>query len=449
MARRKKRDTVSSQHRETILVVDDSVDTVEVLRRNLELHGYSVLCAHDCSQAMDVLEASSIDLVLTDLRMPGASGLDLVRHVRDNFRDIEVLMITGYPSIETAIKAVRHGAVNYLPKPFTDDELYGAIEEAAARIRARKSQRDPRLRKSPLPGLVGRSPPMVRLYDLVDRAARTKANLLLRGEVGTGKELIARAIHLQSDRADGPFVTVHCGSPLDETLERELFGETKARSKEAHGLIRAARGGSLYLDDFTSASLDDQEHLAGFLEKTAHAKGRGSKTVPRFFAATDRDIETLLEAGSLRSRLVHHLGAFEIEMPPLRDRGEDIFLLARHFAEAFSKEIGVSVPSFSERALDVLRSHTWPGNVAELAATVRRLVAMSNDSTIDVPDLPSLLRFHIDRATKANRSLEEIENEHIMRVLQASEGNMSRTAEILGIDRKTLRTKLKRIRAPQ
>ena len=446
MAGKQSDEIVSSVHPETILVVDDSVDTVEVLRRNLELHGYSVLCAHDCSQAMDVLEASSIDLVLTDLRMPGASGLDLVRHVRDNFRDIEVLMITGYPSIETAIKAVRHGAVNYLPKPFTDDELYGAIEEAAARIRARKSQRDPRLRKSPLPGLVGRSPPMVRLYEMAERAARTKANVLLRGEVGTGKELVARAIHLQSDRADGPFVTVHCGSTPKDTLERELFGEDKARHKGTRGLIHAARGGSLYLDDFTSTSLADQEHLARFLEETASTKGRASKTAPRFFAATDRHIESLLGAGSLRSSLVHQLGMFEIELPPLRDRGEDIFLLARHFAEAFSKEIGVSVPSFSERALEVLRSHTWPGNVAELATTVRRLVAMSDGSRIDVPDLPSLLRFHIDRATKATRSLEEVENEHIIRVLNATEGNMSRTAEILGIDRKTLRTKLKRIR---
>ena len=444
MANKKKsRKPVRARHLETVLVVDDSVDTVEVLRRNLEMHGYSVLCAHDCSQAMEILETNTIDLVVTDLRMPGASGLDLVRHIRENLRGIEVLMITGYPSIETAVKAVRHGAVNYLAKPFTDDELLAAIEEAAMRIRARKALRDPQAIKSPLPGMIGRSPPMLRLYELMEKAARSRANVLLRGEPGTGKELVARAIHLQSDRLKGPFVTVHCGSIPKGSLEQELFGDTDRRNK---GLFHLAQEGSLYLDDFTFLSLADQERLAHFLERKSAGRGRGARSAPRFFSATDRDIESLQRAKSLRSSLVHQLGVIEIEVPPLRDRGEDLFLLARYFAETFAKEIGIPVPAFSERAIEVMKSHSWPGNVSELGNIVRRLVAMSHGASIDVPDLPALMRFHIDKAARADRSLEEMESEHILRVLDAAEGNMSRAAEVLGIDRKTLRAKLKRIR---
>ncbi|MFW5878902.1 MAG: sigma-54-dependent transcriptional regulator, partial [Myxococcota bacterium] len=438
---------------ETVLVVDDSADTVEVLRRNLELHGYAVLTAADSMQAMSVLEKSPVDLVVTDLRMPGVSGLDLVRHVKENFRDVEVLMITGYPSIETAVEAVRHGAVNYIAKPFTDEELLGAVEEAAARSRSRKALRGSEGIGVSLMGLIGRSPPMLRLYEMIEKAGKSKANVLLRGETGTGKELVARAIHAESDRAKGPFVSVRCGAVPKGRLAFELVGEQREHGSPRSGLVHAARGGSLYLAGFTSASKGDQDDLAKLLDGGLASKGRGRKRGGgidvRFLAGTDRDIDLLAKAGGTSAALLRHLGTIEIEVPPLRDRGDDILLLARFFVETCSNELGISVPSFSDRALEALTEYSWPGNVRELETTVRRLTALSSGSSIDVPDLPSLLRFHAAKANGTNRSLEEIEGEHILRVLEACDGNLSKAAEILGIDRKTLRTKVQRIRSRQ
>lgn len=439
--------------RPQVLVVDDAPDTVEVLRRNLELAGYNVLTAGSLAAALDVLGRRNVDLVITDLRMPGGSGLDLVRHVRDNLRDTDVLMITGYPTVETAVSAVRHGASNYLAKPFTDEELLGAVRDAMGRLRSRRAVRQGSSRRPVFPGLVGESPPMLALYDVMDKASRSKAPVLVRGEPGTGKELVARAIHYRSAWGKGAFVPVHCGSIPPDRLAAELFGAASAaagtRPRIEPGLIQAAHRGAVYLDAITHASLAVQERLLRWIEQgriTPVDAKRATRVDARVFGATDRDVRALARQGKFRQALIYQLGVIEIEVPPLRERGDDILVLTRAIAERVCKELQRPVPSFSDRVLAALREHGWPGNVRELATTVERLVVLSDGPRIDVPDLPSLLRFSAAKESEVSRTLEAVETEYVHRVWEASGGNQSRAAEVLGIDRKTLRAKLKRKR---
>ena len=432
---------------ELILVVDDAPDTVEVLRRNLELNGYRVATARGIADALAVLDRRSVDLVITDLRMPGGTGLDLVRHVRENHRDTDVLMITGYPSVATAVSAVRSGATNYLAKPFTDEELLHAVRDALAVLRSRRVMTGRRAAKSTFRGIIGESAPMLALYELMDRASKSAASVLLRGEPGTGKELVARAIHYRSRRAEAPFVSVCCCAIPHERFESELFGRVDDRGRIEPGLARAAHHGAVFLDEVTAVSPENQERILRWLESgriTPIGGKRTSRVDVRVFAASDRNIDSLVQTGAFREALRYQLAVVDLVVPPLRDRGEDVWQLARSFAESASRELGREVPTFSERALVALREHAWPGNVRELATIIKRLVVLSDGPEIDVPDLPSLLRFSAAREPDAVRTLEAVEAEHIRKVLAAEGGNQSRAAEVLGIDRKTLRTKLKR-----
>jgi len=443
----------TSTKKDSILVVDDAPDTIELLQRNLESRGYQVFTAPNAMEAIKILETTAVDLVITDLKMPGASGIELIRHIRENFRDIEVMMITGYPTIESAVKAVKSGAEEYLTKPFTDTELFSAVEQVFEKIHVHRAIHPPwhRSQKSPY-GLIGESEAMQKVFSAIAKATTTSATTLIIGESGTGKELVARAIHYNSPRNSAPFVPVNCGAIPEELLESELFGHIKGAftgaTETRAGFFQTADGGTIFLDEISETSLSMQVKLLRVLQdKEVYMVGstRSRKVDVRILASTNKDLLNLMKKGLFREDLFFRLNVITIDIPSLRERGEDIFLLTQYFATKFAEELGKPKLRFSENAISVLRNYHWPGNVRELENVVQRLVVMTEGDLIEVPDLPSLMRFSALQKTGLNRTLSEVEAEYIRNVLTSVGGNKTRAAEILGIDRKTLREKLNKI----
>ncbi|KPL06441.1 Fis family transcriptional regulator [bacterium SM23_57] len=434
----------------TILVVDDEPNTLEVVQRNLAHEGYRTYTALRAEEAIKILESTPIDLVITDFKMPRVSGLDLTKHVRENFKDMEVIMITGYATIQGAVDAVKAGAEEYLTKPFTDEELLSAVARSMDKLRIRRAGHD-KLHAdfTPPPGILGESPLMIKVFKAIEKAAKTSATVLITGESGTGKELVARAIHYNSKRASAPFVPINCGGIPESLLESELFGYVKGAftgaTESRAGFFQTADGGTIFLDEISETSLAMQVKLLRVLQdKEVAMVGATStrKVDVRVLAATNKDLISLIEKGTFREDLFFRLNVLTVDIPPLRERGDDIIYLARHFAENFSKEFGKQSPRFSDEALQVLRSYYWPGNIRELQNVVQRIVVMTDSDLIEVPDLPSLMRFSALNKSGFDRTLEEVEIEYIRNVLASVDGNKSKAAEILNIDRKTLRKKI-------
>ncbi len=436
-----------------VLVVDDAPDTLEIIRRNLAALGYRVFCAGNVDEALRVLGDTAVDLVVTDLKMPGASGLDLIRHVRENLRDTEAVMITGYPSVEGAVEAVKTGAEEYLAKPFTDEELAAAVQRALEKLRRRRLAA-PALETPPRPHgfLLGESAALRQVLQAVAKAAASTATVLITGESGTGKELVARAIHYGGLRAGAPFVAVNCGGIPDGLIESELFGHVRGAFTGAvesrAGFFQASDGGSIFLDEISDVSLAMQVKLLRVLqdhEVTMVGSTKSRKADVRVLAATNKDLRSAVRKGTFREDLYFRLNVITIEIPPLRERAEDVPLLVRHFAAKFARDSGKPALRFSDAALRLLCGYDWPGNVRELENVVQRLRVMNEGDTIDAPDLPAVMRFSPPRGAGLDRTLAEVETEHIRNVLAAVAGNKTRAAEILGIDRKTLREKLKTV----
>ncbi len=434
----------------SILVVDDSESTREVLRRNLEAEGYHVRVATGVPHALDQLELAPFDLVITDMRMPEVSGLELVRHVRENLPDTEVIMVTGYASVEGAVQAIKTGAEEYLPKPFTADELLEAVSRALGKLRRRRAN-DGTPSASVLDryGIIGQSASMLRLAFQIQRAARYPATALITGESGTGKELVARAIHYHSARSAAPFVAVNCGGIPSGLMERELFGHRKGAftgaSESRPGFFQTAQGGTILLDEISEMELPMQVKLLRVLQEREFCMvgdTRQHKLNLRIIAATNKDLHSRVQRGRFREDLYYRLNVLNIDLPPLRERHGDIPLLIRHFAGKYAEEWGEAIPTFSGQAMAALERYDWPGNVRELENTFQRAVLMASSERIEVSDLPPAMRFTVHRPPGALRSLAEVEREHVQRVLEEVGGNKSKAARILGIDRKTLRTKL-------
>ena len=443
----------SSPKKERILIVDDSANTLEVLRRNLAAEGYQVFTAPGAAEAIEILGTTQLDLVITDLKMPKVSGLDLVRHIRENFKDTEVMMITGYPSVEGAVEAVKTGAEEFLPKPFTDTELLSAVQRVLDKARLRRfgdaaPNQVPPVHK----GLIGTSEVMHKVSIAIGKASSTSANVLITGESGTGKELVARAIHYSSKRSSSPFVPVNCGGIPEGLLESELFGHVNGAftgaTESRAGFFHTADGGTIFLDEISEMSLSMQVKLLRVLQDKQICmvgSDRMRKVDVRILAATNKDLPGLVKKGLFREDLFYRLHVITIAIPPLRERGNDIILLAHHLATRFAAELGRSPLRFSDKALQSLRNYNWPGNVRELENVIQRLVVMTDGDLIEVPDLPSLMRFSALRKTGFTRTLAEVEAEYISNILSEVDGNKTRAAEILGIDRKTLREKLKKV----
>jgi DNA-binding NtrC family response regulator len=440
-----------STEKRRILVVDDAPNTLEVLQRNLTLKGYQVFTAPGVVEAIKILEATPVDLVITDLKMPRVSGLDLIRHVQENFKDTEVMMITGYATVEGAVKALKIGAEEYLPKPFTDEELLSGVQRALDKLHVRRAGQAQLPQMSPNAyGLLGESAEMRKVFEAIAKVAPIPATVLITGESGTGKELVARSIHYSGPRASAPFVPVNCGGIPEELLESELFGYVKGAftgaTESRAGFFQTADGGTIFLDEISDTSPSMQVKLLRVLQdKEVCMVGarRTRKVDVRILAATNKDLLSLVKRGVFREDLFFRLNVITIAIPPLRQRGNDIFLLTSHIATKFAEELGKPTPRFSDNALRVLKNYYWPGNVRELENIIQRLVVMTDGDLIEVPDLPSLMRFSALRETGMNRTLAEVEAEYIRNVLASVDGNKTQAAKILGIDRKTLREKLK------
>jgi two-component system, NtrC family, response regulator HydG len=441
-----------SPKKECILVVDDNPNTLEVLHRNLTSQGYQVFIAPGVPEAIKILDGTPVDLVVTDLKMPRISGLDLVRHVRENFKETEVMMITGYASIQGAVKAVKTGAEDYLAKPFTDEELFSAVRMALDKLHTHKIKQG---RTHPIlsasHGLIGESEAMHKVFGAITKAASASATVLITGESGTGKELVARAIHYNSSRASSPFVPVNCGGIPETLLESELFGHVKGAFTGAvesrAGFFQTADGGSIFLDEISETSLSMQVKLLRVLQdREVYMVGatRPRKVDVKIIAATNKDLGSLVRKETFREDLFFRLNVITIAIPSLRDREDDILLLIDHFTSKFGKEFDKPVLQFSDKALQVLKNYDWPGNVRELENMVQRLVVMTDGYMIDVPDLPSPLRFSALRDVGLNRTLAEVEAEYIRNVLATVDGNKTKASHILDIDRKTLREKLQK-----
>ncbi|MDD4309096.1 MAG: sigma-54 dependent transcriptional regulator [Candidatus Cloacimonetes bacterium] len=430
-----------------ILVVDDNLDTLNILNRKLSSHGFTVTTVNDVSSALAVLETSQVDIVLTDYKMPKITGLELIRHLRAHYSQIPVIMLTGYPSIEGAVEAVKVGAEQYLSKPFTDNELFTAIEQALTKCKHKINNN--KLRLSNPYGIIGVSPQMQDLFSMIQKCTTNNATVLIHGESGTGKELVARAIHYHSHKNKAPFVPVNCGAIPESLLEAELFGYMKGSftgaTETRAGYFITADGGSIFLDEISETSLSMQVRLLRVLQdKQVHMIG--SKTPRqiniRIIAATNKDLPLLVKQGGFREDLYFRLNVLPIYIPPLREHPEDIIPLVRHFSEKYASENTTKTPEFSEAAIQSLLSYAWPGNVRELENLVYRMVILIEGRDIDVQDLPNYMKFTLHHQQNLQRPLRVIEAEYIRNVLASVEGNKSIAAKILGIDRKTLYNKL-------
>lgn len=443
---------IKDEHK--ILVVDDNKDTLELISRNLKSRNYIVFTADNVHRAIEILEKETIELVITDMKMPEIGGLDLTRHVRDNHPDTEVIMITGYPSIDGAVEAVKIGAKEYITKPFTDEELFAAVEKILTELKMRRIKSDAGEKYAHYRDIIGESTAMQRVYNMIKKASLTNVTVLITGESGTGKEMTARGIHYGSHRSSHRFVPVNCGAIPEELLESELFGYVKGAFTGANetraGFFQTADGGTIFLDEITEMSLSMQVKLLRVLQdKQVYMIGarKPQQIDVRIIAATNKDLNKMIEKNMFREDLFFRLNVFNIELPALRERDNDIIILLKHFTSKFAEEMGKEVPKYSTEALKALKQYPWPGNVRELENIVQRLIVMNENRKIEITDLPSIMRYTVVNGQgKLKKTLNEVETEHIQRVLEGTKWNKTKAAEILGIDRKTLRDKIKKFK---
>jgi len=448
-----------------ILVVDDERSMREFLEILLRKEGYEVSTAGDVDGALLALESDDFDLVISDIQMPGKSGLDLLKAIRDTQSDALVVMITAFATTETAISAMKEGAYDYVTKPFKVDEIKLVIQKALEKkvlstenARLRSELRSERRERQ----LVGNSAAMQQVYEMVGRIAATKANVLIVGESGTGKELVARAIHTESDRAEAPFVALNCGAIPENLLESELFGHVKGAFTGAvgnkAGLFEAADTGTLFLDEVGELTLPLQvKLLRAIQEKTIRRVGGTSdrRVDVRILAATNRRLEDEVAANRFREDLYYRLNVIQLELPPLRERMEDLPLLVHHFVEKFARELGKPVRGLSEEAMARLRAHAWPGNVRELENGIERAVALSRSEWIEAEALPPALgQASDDRQTAANlpegrvdldNLVADYERGLLLHALTRAGGVKKRAAHFLGISFRSFRYRLEKL----
>ncbi len=444
-----------------ILVVDDDRALGELLEEDLRRRGHQVWSALDVSRARELLHAQDLDLVLTDLNMPGDSGIDFCAELHENRPDLPVVIMTAFGSLETAIAALRAGAYDFVTKPVDLDLLSIALERGLQhrflqeRVRLLKEQVR---RQQPDDELLGESSVLQDIKQQIGRIADLDTSVLISGESGTGKELVARALHRQSRRSDGPFVAINCAALPENLLESELFGHVRGAFTDARedrkGLFVEASGGTLLLDEIGEMPLSLQPKLLRVLEDHKVRPLGGSQEIAcnvRVLAASHRDLSEAVARGSFRNDLYYRLNVIQLELPPLRRRGNDILLLASKFIVELSKRFNRSITGLAQPAAACLLAYHWPGNIRELRNVIERALALSLHDQITVEDLPEHIRHPsgnvpvpvslVDGGTIL--PLEEVERRYIYQVLEQLEGNRTLAAKLLGVDRKTLYRKLK------
>jgi two-component system NtrC family response regulator len=440
--------------RRRILVVDDDESLRRVTQFQLEQAGYQVTAAASGIEALRIIEQAPPDLVLTDLRMPGLSGLELLKKIRANYPEIVVIIVTAFGTVESAVEAMKAGAYDYITKPVNTDELKLTIERALAHQQLLEEVQTLRAsldRKYGFENIIGRSAPLLYVLDIASRAAQTHTTVLIQGETGTGKELVAKAIHYNSLRKDRPFATINCGAIPKDLLESELFGHVKGAftGAVAHkkGKVELADGGTLFLDEIGDLPLELQVKLLRLIQQGEIEKIGAPSPLQvdvRILAATHRNLPAMVENGTFREDLYYRLAVIPLEMPPLRGRVEDILELVQHFFLASSKKHGRADLRLSPELFPYFSAYRWPGNIRELENVVERLVVLARGQQITVEDLPEPLRREIP-AIEAERielspqgvSLDALEKELILWALKKSSGNQTRAAELLDLSRKT------------
>ena len=440
-----------------IVVVDDDATMREALRETLAGEGYAVLAVDNAIQAIAELEKQEADLVLADLTLPRVSGLELLDSIRRQWPGLEVIVITGQGSIETAVDAIKRGAYHYVTKPFTPDEIIHLVGQALERRRLvhRKERLEEEV--SLLRGahqLVGQSEPMRRINEIIQTAAGSDATVLVQGESGTGKEIIANAIHAQSRRTRGPLVKMNCAAVPETLLESELFGHEKGAFTGADrrriGRFEQADGGTLFLDEVCEMHPRLQAKFLRALQEREIERLGSSATIPvdtRIIAATNRDLQKALEEGLLREDLYYRLNVILLRVPPLRERMDDVPILAMHFLRKYAAREHSSMSSIAEEALNVLLSYSWPGNVRELENAIERAVVLGKGEQLRARDLPPQVHRGGDDERPlipAHLTLEEIEKLAIAQALRLTGGNKSEAAERLGIHRTSIYDKMRR-----
>jgi len=438
-----------------LLVVDDDDNLRWVLQTQLEQMGYSVTTAADGETALQLMDSDPPALVLTDLKMPGMSGMDLLERIRRDYPEIPVLIITAFGTIQSAVEAMRSGAYDYLTKPIDYDELGIAVSRALEHFRLVKEVRSLRAsldRKYGFENIIGHSEALLSVLDTAARAAQSNSTILIHAETGTGKELLARAIHFNSRRRDRPFVTINCGAIPRDLLESELFGHVKGSftGALAHkvGKVELADRGTLFLDEIGEMPGDLQVKLLRLLQNGELEKVGASaptKVVVRFIAATHRDLRAMIEDGTFREDLYYRLAVIPLELPPLRERAEDIPELVQHFFVKAKEEQGRPGLVLPASLLPRFQNYRWPGNIRELQNVIERIVVLARGDEITLADLPDFLRRErpaVDmlqlELPSQGISLEAVEKELILRALNRFQGNQTHAARYLDISRKAL-----------
>ena len=459
---------VANQYR--ILVVDDELSMRELLEYMLEKQGYGVLVAATGKEAISKIEKNPYDLLLCDIRLGDMTGLEVLKASKKKNPHVTVIMISAFATTETAVEAMNQGAFDYVPKPFENEELLQTIANALERktLEIDKQAIENELKESVHFGkIVGNSPRMQHIYEMIRQVAKTRTSVLITGESGTGKELIAKAIHEQSDRADEPFVTINCGGIPENLLESEFFGHRKGSftgaSADKQGLMEIAHKGTLFLDEVAELSLPMQVKLLRAVQERVFRPVGGTKDILvdiRIISATNKKLEDEVIEGNFREDLFYRLNVIEIKIPPLRERKGDLLTLSQHFLEKYSRELGKQVTKFSSYAIDLLKKYDFPGNIRELENLIERSVALSNTNIL-LPDSLAMSihkkrwiegvrnrRFDVDevaRGVALDSILEEIEKAYIEKAMECTDGNKNKAAELLGLSLRSFRYRVDKL----
>jgi two-component system response regulator AtoC len=453
-----------ADERATVLVVDDDLAVGKVLTALLQQAGLQALHEPSGEAALRRLESAPVDLVLTDLRMPGVNGMELLRRVAHGWPDVPVIMLTAHGTIANAVEAMKAGAADFMLKPFDREEVSYTVQKA---LRSSQHLREKPPRQTRLPSaMIGECEAMQVLGDLIGRAAQTTTTVMIRGESGTGKELVARAIHDQSPRRTGPFVPVHCAALPESLLESELFGHEKGAftgaTSRKPGRVELAEGGTLFLDEMGDLPLPMQVKLLRLLQEKEYQRIGGTRIQRadvRFVAATHRDLEAMVRAGEFREDLYYRISVFPICLPPLRERDEDIALLSRHLCRTLSAEHGRAPLELEDAAVDLLQAQSWAGNVRQLQNFIERLVILTDGPLItaravepELARLPDLSRPSTAEPGSGDPGSADLksrrtdaERQALLEALERSRHNRSLAARILGISRRSLYNKLEEL----